>query len=157
MRKIFSLIITLVLLLITKPIYANSWETLIADTQTTSYIYYFGQWCSHCANVDKYMRAVDWYEKLNVEKLEIYFDDDNREKYLAAGERLWIPEKELWIPFLVINENGEETHLSWDVPVIDYFKWFLWEAPENPNKKIILIIMWVLVVLIPVFIIKSSK
>jgi len=132
--------------------YANTW-----DLDNITYTYYYGQWCGYCANVDEYMTAVDWYEKLNIEKFEIYFDDGNREKYLASGKRLWISEADLWIPFLIINNNLEESFLIWDVPIIDHFKLYLWEAPENPNKKIILIIMWILVVLIPVFLIKWSK
>ncbi len=152
MKKIFSLIIGFILFFVFSASYASTWEV-----EKNSYTYYYGQWCSHCASIDKYMEWISWMEKIDISKNEIYFDDDNRKEYLAAWERLWISESDLWIPFLVINNNWEENYIIWDQPILKYFKWFLWEAPENPNKTIILIIIWLLVVLIPVFLIKSSK
>ncbi|MFK7780172.1 MAG: hypothetical protein QM490_03405 [Candidatus Gracilibacteria bacterium] len=158
MKKNISLLIGFILLFIPSLVSANTGNIVSTGViEEISYLYYYGQGCSHCANVDEYMNAVDGYEKLNIEKYEIYFDDDNREKYLAAGKRLGLSEKELGIPFLIIIEDGKEAFLTGDVSIINYFKGYLGEAPENPNKKIILIIMGIFVVLIPVFLIKSSK
>lgn len=137
----------------------NSWSEVI-DTKSiweATYIYYYWDWCAHCANVEEYMQWVDGYDKVNITKKEIYFDDTNRAEYLATWKRLWISEADLWIPFLVINNAGKETSMIWDEKIINYFKPFLWEAQESSKKTIILVILWISAVLIPVVLIKLSN
>ena len=121
----------------------------------TSYIYYYWQWCPHCANVDDYMKAVDGYEKLGVEKKEVYFDSENAAEMSADAERLGL--ESVGVPFLIVNEDWQEQTLVWDTPIIDYFTPILWEAPESNRKNIILIILAVLAVVIPFLIIKWPK
>lgn len=132
----------------------NTWSIDTSSIENSTYVYYYGQWCSYCANVDEYMEWVDGYEKLNITKKEIYFNDDNRAEYLAAWERFGIAESDLWIPFLVINNSWEESFLIWDVPIIDHYKPFLWEPVESSSKFIILAILWALVIIIPLALIK---
>ncbi len=158
MRKVITLMAGFILFFISSSAFANTWDIVTTwALEEASYTYYYGQWCSHCANVDEYMKWVDWYNRVNITKNEIYFDDDNRAAYLEAWKRLWISEADLGIPFLIINNWWEEDFLIWDETIINHFESFLWEAPENPNKWIILIILWVLVILIPLVLIKFSK
>lgn len=138
-------------------------ETLVStwsvenNLEKTSYIYYYGQWCPHCANLDKYISWVDWYEKLNIVKKEVYFDDKNRQDMLDDGKKLWLEESEIWLPFFVINKAWVESPMVWDWPIIDYLKPILWEVPENKNKTIILAILSILAIIIPIFLIKLSN
>ena len=128
-----------------------------SEISETSYIYYYGQWCSHCANLDKYFKWVWAYEKLNITKKEVYFDDKNRQEMMDEWKRLWLNESEIWVPFFIINESWVETPLIWDGPVIEKLKPTLWEVPENKNKTIIFTILIVLAIIIPVFLIKLSN
>lgn len=138
-------------------------ETIISTWSTnetldeTSYIYYYGQWCSHCANLDKYMNSVWWYDKLNIVKKEIYFDDKNRQEMIDNWKRLWLDEASIWVPFFIVNNAWKETTMIGDGIIIDYFKTILWEAPENKNKTIVFAILSILAIIIPVFLIKLSN
>lgn len=145
---------------------ANTWT--IVESQAVSevtnndennkiiYTYYYWEWCSHCAKIDKYMKWVNWYEKMNIEKKEIYFNEENRAEYLDAWKRLWFSEEDLWVPFLVISDNWEETSLSWDKPIIEYFTQFLWEAPKEFNKWFILLFLWLFILVAP-FVLLNRK
>jgi hypothetical protein len=149
MRKGVILFISLILVFITNSV---SWKT-----EELIYTYYYWKWCSHCANMEEYMEWVDGYDKVNIAKKEIYFNDMNRAEYLATWKRLWISEAELWIPFLVINDWWKDSFLIWDEKIINHFKSYLWEAKESSKKTIILVIIWILTVLLPVILIKLSN
>lgn len=123
----------------------------------TSYIFYWGQWCPHCANVESYFKAVDVENKITIDKREVYNNSENAAKFTSDVERLWLDSSKVWVPFLIVNKDWVETTFSWDTPIINYFIPTLWEAPENNNKTIVLIILWLSAILIPVFIIKKSK
>ena len=148
MKKIFALIISFFVLFI--------WSISFASAET-SYTYYWGQGCPHCANVADYMDAVDGWNKMNVDKREIYFEKENAAKFTADIERLGLDSAKVWVPFLIVNTDWVETTFSWDTPIIDHFLPILWEAPENNKKTIVFIILGLLAVLIPLFIIKNSK
>ncbi|MDD3145071.1 MAG: hypothetical protein PHV23_03075 [Candidatus Gracilibacteria bacterium] len=138
-------------------------ETLVStgsidnNLEETSYIYYYGQGCPHCANLDKYISGVDGYEKLNIVKKEVYFDDKNRQDMLDDGKRLGLEESAIGLPFFIINKAGVESPMVGDGPIIDYLKPILGEVPENKNKTIILAILSILAIIIPIFLIKLSN
>ena len=139
----------------------STWEVKTLNStipsEEISYNYFYGQWCSHCAKVDKYLTWVDWYEKLGIIKKEIYFDDDNRQEMTDVAESMWLDSWTIGVPFLVIINDWIKSSLSWDQPIIDYFTLILWDVPPNNNKNIVLAILAVLAVLIPVFLIKLSN
>lgn len=128
-----------------------------SENSKTSYIYYYWQWCSHCANLDKYLKSVGWYEKLDIVKKEVYFDDKNRQSMMDDWKRLWLTESEIGVPFMVENKDWVETPIIWDGPIIEILKPSLWEVPENKNKTIIFTILIVFAIIIPVFLIKLSN
>jgi len=126
----------------------------VEPTQTTevipanSYVYYYGQWCAYCAQVDKYFTAVDAMSKIDLEKREVYFDDDNRSAMIADATALGLDPNTIGVPFLVINSwSGTETsYLVWDAPIIEHFTPLLGEVPESHKKTIVLIILGLIVV-----------
>lgn len=124
-----------------------------------TYTYYYGQWCSHCAKVDKYLNAVDWYEKLWIDKKEIYFDADNRAAMQEDAKRLWLGEdwEWVWVPFFIVNNDWVETPIIWDATIIEYFTPILGEAPKSNAWIVILIILALLAIAIPTFLIKWSN
>ena len=131
--------------------------SVVNNLEESSYIYYYWQWCPHCANLDNYINWVDWYDKLNIVKKEVYFDDKNRQDMLYDGKKLWLEESEIWLPFFVINKAWVESPMVWDWPIIDYLKTILWEVPENKNKTIVLAILSILAIIIPIFLIKLAN
>jgi glutaredoxin len=157
MRKVVILVISLILIFSTNNVFGETWNIVSEWIWESIYIYYYWEWCSHCAKVEEYMEWVDAFNKVNITKKEIYSDDANRTEYLAAWERLWISEADLWIPFLIINNWVKETSLIWDEKIINHFKSFLWEAQESSKKTVILVILWILAVFVPVILIKLSN
>ncbi|MDD2907793.1 MAG: hypothetical protein PHH98_04075 [Candidatus Gracilibacteria bacterium] len=123
----------------------------------SSYIFYYGQGCTHCAKVEKYLEGVSGYEKLNIVKKEVYFDDKNRQEMLDDGKRLGLEESSIGVPFFVVNDDGKETPIIGDVVIIDYLKTILGEVPENNNKTIVFTILIILAIIIPIFLIKLSN
>jgi glutaredoxin len=55
------------------------------------------------------MQAVDGYNKLPIEKREVYFDKENAAKMSIDSAKLGL--ESVGVPFLIINENSEETPL----------------------------------------------
>ncbi len=130
----------------------SSWS--IGDT---SYIYYYWQWCSYCAQLDKYLNKVDWYSKLDIVKKEVYYNDDNRSEMLSVWEKLWLNTSDIWVPFLIKNVNWEETPMIWIDTIMNEFEPILWDIPENNNKPIVFTILIILAIIIPIFLIKLSN
>lgn len=187
MKKVTMIIMSVFLLIVVNSVFAESWsinsawktenllyKTSVVEASTgeltnekpwvkidksleTTYIYYYGQWCSHCAKVDRYMGKVDWYTQLNVEKKEIYFEQENSAEMLEAWKRLWLSDKEIWVPLLLVNKNWKEQAFIWDKEIIDFYTPILWEVSESNNKTVILIIFTLLAILIPTFIIKMTN
>lgn len=147
MRKILSFIITIALFL-------GLTGFAFADT---SYLYYYGQGCPHCANIDKYMKGVDGYNRINIEKKEVYFNQDNAKSMSQDAESLGIKQEELGVPFLIVDNDGEKSYLIWDGPIIDHFTPILGEPQPSNAKYIVLGILVLLAVIIPAGIIMWGK
>lgn len=123
----------------------------------TSYIYYYWQGCSYCAQLDKYLNSVDWYSKLDIIKKEVYFSDENRQNMLDDWKRLWISESDIWVPFFIKTEDWVETPMIWIDLIMNELNPILWDVPENNKKPIVFTILVILAIIIPVFLIKLSN
>ena len=129
-----------------------------------SYIYYYWQGCTHCAKLDNFLDKTDAYNRLNIEKKEVYFDNTNRSEMLQACTRMWINESDSWVPFVLVTTGSwEELALFWDTDIINYVSPYLWWEVEdinndsNSNKTIILVVIWLLAIIIPVVIINITN
>lgn len=133
-------------------IFFGSTSSVFAET---SYLYYYGEWCPHCANVDDYMTGVDGYSRVNIEKKEVYYNQENAKSMSDDAERLWVK----WggVPFLIIRDDENETYLVGDGPIIEYFIPILWEPKPNNRKTIVLSILWLLVIVISAWFIFWGK
>lgn len=107
MKKIFLLLLSCSLLL---------WVGLAQD-----YILFYGNWCTHCAKVEKFLKEHDVYDKFYIQEKEIYFNGTNRNEFLAYGEKLGISPEDMGIPLLIVNNENTCTNLIWDKKIIDYF------------------------------------
>jgi len=94
---------------------------------SASYIYFYWQWCSHCAKVSSFFTKNDLEEKYKIQKKEIYYNNENRESFLDYGNKLWITESDLWVPFMVSLDDNK--YFIWDKDIINHFEWII--EPKN--------------------------
>jgi len=87
-----------------------------------NYIFFYGNWCAHCAQVEQYFDENDMYSKYNIASKEMYFDNDNREEFLNYWQQLQIPSSNMGVPFLLIDDNWEYNYILGDKPIIDFFE-----------------------------------
>jgi len=81
MRKIISIGIFLILGFL--PIN----NLLAQETNQVDLLFFYGQGCPHCARMQSFLEDMEEkYPELNIQEYEIYFDQDNRELYLALTE-----------------------------------------------------------------------
>ncbi len=84
-----------------------------------NYIFYYGQWCSHCAKVEKYMND----NGVEIEEKEVFSNPQNGAEFLKKMEELWVKTEDVWVPVLYIEkDNWEKLQLSWDAPIISFFE-----------------------------------
>jgi len=91
-----------------------------ANSNTSAKMTYYGSdSCPHCAKVQEYMDANDLWNKLAVEKKEIYKDQSNSLEFFNHAEKCGlVKDGSAAIPLLWTGE----TCVSGDVDIIEYFK-----------------------------------
>lgn len=116
----------------------SSWtNVLVSPVENLSYTYYFGQTCPYCQQFSKYMDSVWGFDKLNIEKREVWHNKENSLKFAEDLKRLWLENNaNIWVPFLVINDNWTETYLSWLDQLMAHFEPILWKAKVEEKKVI---------------------
>lgn len=87
----------------------------------TDYIYFHGNWCPHCAKVDEFFATNKIYDKVKIEKREVYFDNKNRNDLLNYFSQLKVPEADQWVPFLIIKDWENISYVNWDGPIVEKF------------------------------------
>lgn len=165
MRKILIFVFTLVASL-------SFVNTSLAEEETSTWsietwnveithTYYHWEWCSYCGVVDAFLTRNNAYEILNIEKKEVWNNDENRKEFLEAGKRLWLPESQIWsVPLFVIKEWENETALLWDKDIINYVKSSIWDVGESwiNGKKITLLVVFILfAIFLPLSLINLSN
>lgn len=112
MRKIIKLFIFTILLL------------NISNTFAEKLIFFYGNWCTHCAKVEKYFNDNNTIKKYKITQKEIYFDVNNRNEFINFWEDFWIPQSKLWVPILFVFDDNwsPNDYKIWVKPIIDYFE-----------------------------------
>ncbi len=113
MKKIlFAAIISLIFL------------TSCADTASpdiinpdAEYLYFFGATCPHCQELNSKVQEEDLFSKIAVEKREVYFNNGNRERFLALTKKLKI--ENAGVPFVY-----DKVSQSYAIGVEDALKMF---------------------------------
>lgn len=95
-------------------------KKLLASIQD-KIIFFYGEGCPHCANVEKFFQDNSVESKVQFEKREVWGDKQNTYLMtLIATKKCNLPENELGVPFLW---NGSDSKcLLGDQPIIDFFK-----------------------------------
>lgn len=108
---------------------------MIGVNMAQEYILFYGNGCPHCAQVEQYIsdNAVD--EKIDIDMKEIYFNRDNLADLQVYLDKLGLDTHQIWVPFLVINNEDECSYINGSQPIIDFFqaKFDMMVAVEDEN------------------------
>jgi len=99
-----------------------------------NYIFYYGNWCSHCAKVEKYFEENATEQSFQIERKEVRSDRNNRDEFMGRFEELNIWMVDQWVPILLTFSGSENpTYLVWDTDIINYFQSVVgsWEKSES--------------------------
>lgn len=69
--------------------------------------YFYGATCPHCQELNKRVEKEDLFSKISVEKREVYFNNDNREKFLEVTKEMGLDESKVGVPFVMHKASGE--------------------------------------------------
>ncbi len=85
----------------------------------TTYEYFWGDGCPHCAKVAEFFDSWDGDEKLTIDKKEVWNNPQNASLMAQRAKTCDIPPTEMGVPFLVTPEGK---CIGGDQPIIDFFK-----------------------------------
>jgi hypothetical protein len=83
-------------------------------------IYFWGNGCPHCANVDEFINGWENKDKLEVQKFEVWYNNSNQALMSKlAAEKCDLKPQGMSVP-LLIKPDG--SCLNGDEPIIEYYK-----------------------------------
>jgi len=85
----------------------------------TSYEYFWGNGCPHCAKVEEFLNSWDKKDKIQIDKKEVWYDKSNASLMAQRANHCNIPSDQLGVP-LLFTPDGK--CLIGDQPIIEYFK-----------------------------------
>ncbi|NDK07939.1 hypothetical protein EOM39_01685 [Candidatus Gracilibacteria bacterium] len=96
----------------------------ISTSFADSYIFYYGQGCPHCANVERYFKEDNIKSKYTIEEREVYFNAGNRDKFSADADLMGMPIESRGVPTLVVKDDSGNPVLYkvGDTSIVEYFK-----------------------------------
>ena len=71
-----------------------------AVQDNSSIIFFYGDTCPHCKNVEKYFQDNDVHNKIDFEEKEVYKNTDNAKLLADKAKICKIEENEIGVPFL---------------------------------------------------------
>ena len=104
----------------------NNPENIPADTtaapednqDNTDIIFFYGQECPHCQNVEKYFTENKTAGKIQFSQKEVYHNKDNKILMAEKAKACGIADSELGVPMLWTKDNK---CLFGDKDIIDFF------------------------------------
>jgi glutaredoxin-related protein len=107
-------------LALTKP-QSNTEKETPKPTQATDnyYEYYYGETCPHCANVSEFLETWDKKDQFNIEKLEVYNNQENATSLGLRARECGYDTTQIGVPF-VYTPDGQ--CIIGDTPIIEYFQ-----------------------------------
>jgi hypothetical protein len=82
-------------------------------------IFFYGDGCSHCKNVEDYMIANKVEEKVTFGKKEVFNNQDNAKLLGKAAKFCGLPTDKVGVPFLWDGQN--QKCLMGEVDIINFF------------------------------------
>ncbi len=68
-------------------------------------IYFYGNTCPHCANVEQWMKKNNIEKKIKVIKKEVYNNKENAQELLEAAKSCGLSTDRIGVPFLYADEK----------------------------------------------------
>lgn len=121
MSKNFKIIVFLIviILVIAAIFVVRAKENELLRSIENKIVYFYGEGCPHCENVEEFLKENDVESKIEFEKKEIYSNKANVNLLiLAAKKKCGFKENEIGVP-LLWNGSG---CLVGDIDIIDFFK-----------------------------------
>lgn len=88
------------------------------NQQTSQIILFYGNGCSHCANVEEYIEKNKIKDKISFTQKEVYYNQDNAKELRAKAKICGLLTDSIGVPFLW----NEKKCLTGDQDIIDFFK-----------------------------------
>lgn len=85
----------------------------------TSYEYFWGEGCSHCANVEKFLEGWSGKDKVALDKKEVFYNRANSQLMQQRAAYCNLDTRKIGVPFLFTPEGK---CLVGDEPIIQYLK-----------------------------------
>ncbi|MFH1801470.1 MAG: cytochrome c biogenesis protein CcdA [archaeon] len=94
------------------------------NSEEKNVYFFWGIGCSHCENVKNsgILEEVDEIKNVNVYQLEVYYNQENRNKYIQFADEFGIGQYQRGIPFLVIECEKGYSYFIGDTPIINNLK-----------------------------------
>lgn len=86
------------------------------------YILFYGNGCPHCAKVEKFFEDNGVLNKFDLTSKEVYFNKKNLTEFQSYLKKLNLDSTQIWVPFLVVNNENECSYINWDESIIEFFK-----------------------------------
>lgn len=90
-----------------------------SPTLPSSYEYFWGDGCPHCAVVEEFLSGWDKKDKVSLDKKEVWKNPANARLLAQRASSCKIPRSELGVPLLVTPEGK---CIGGDTPIIDFLK-----------------------------------
>jgi glutaredoxin len=81
-------------------------------------ILFYGNGCSHCENVDKFIKENNIEDKIKFTKLEVFNNKENADILIEKANACGLPTDKIGVPFLWDGKNC----ISGDVDIIKFFE-----------------------------------
>lgn len=117
MKKIIVWLLILTALILSSCGSSSSVDIINPDAE---YQYFFGATCPHCQELNEAVKSEDLFSKIAVEKKEVYYNDANRDAFLALTKELGLTKKETGVPFVYDKISGK--HAVGVGPALELFK-----------------------------------
>ncbi len=88
-----------------------------------TYLYYYGQTCSHCKKIEDYLKASGVDQRIHIIPKEVQMNRENLQECLAQAEALNIPSEQIGTPFIVVQvPDGADFALIGEEEVLTHFQ-----------------------------------
>lgn len=104
-KQIFLAVLSLIILLFNISVVENKISATSSTEKPLNIYLFYGEGCPHCAKERSFLEEVkpEYGEKINIYEFEIYYNQENVEKFVRAAEIMGIEAG--GVPFLIIGDN----------------------------------------------------
>lgn len=94
---------------------------MISVSSAQEYIFFYGNGCPHCANVEAYIKDNEIGKQFDLVKKEVFFNKKNLNEFNEYLEKHALTYDEIGVPFLIINSWTDCNYINGDTNIIEYF------------------------------------